>query len=344
MSNMQKAVLIGSGGVGTITALALEHTGKCQVTVVARSVYERVKEHGWSIDSVDYGKIDNWHPHAVVPSVEAAAESGPYDYIFVVTKYIPELQRTEDLIRPLVSPGCGIVLIQNGIGNEGPVMEAFPQSYVIGGVSVIGSANYGGRIQHTLTDKVHFGTLEKRPEAIEKTHELVKLYNCSKSEAIFHPDIAYRRWCKLIYNATLNTTCALTGLDTGRIIFSGLKDSLVRPAMKEVRAIAEAETGKKLPTDIEEETIDSNAGTFYEPSMLIDVKKGQVMELEPILGNPLRYGAENGVETPTLRGIYKMLRGKQFAMLEKYGKYKLPTEPFDRDLARNLMDKLPWES
>lgn len=340
---MQKAVLIGSGGVGSVTALALEHTGKCQVTVVARSIYERVKLHGWSFESVDYGKIDKWHPHAVEPSVEAAAEAGPFDYVVVVTKYIPEIQKTEELIRPLVNPGCVIVLIQNGIGNEEPVMEAFPQSYVVSGVSLIGSANYGGHISHTLTDVVHFGTLDERPEAIRKTRELVELYNCSKSRASFHPDIAYRRWCKLVYNATLNTTCALTGLDSGRIIFSGLMESLVRPAMGEVRAIAEAQTGKKLPENIEQEMIDSDAGAYYEPSMLIDVKKGQVMELEPILGNPLRYGAKKGLETPTLRSIYTMLRGKQFAMLERYGKYELPVEPFDRNLAHNLMGKLPWD-
>lgn len=340
---MRRAVLIGSGGVGSVVALALEHAKKCQVTVVARSIYDHVTKHGWAFDSVDYGKIDKWHPHSVVPSIAKAAEQGPYDYVVVTTKYIPELQKTEDLVRPLVTPGCSIVVIQNGIGNEEPVMAAFPDSYVIGGVSMIGSANYGGRVSHTGPDKIHFGTLDKRPEALEKTHELVDIYNSSNSEAIFHPDIAYRRWCKLVYNATLNTTCALTGLDTGRIVFSGMMDTIIRPAMAEIRAIAEAETGKKLPENIEEEMIESDGGTYYEPSMLVDVKKGQVLELETILGNPLRYGAKNGVKTPTLQGIYIMLRGKQFALLEKYGKFKLPAEPFERELAHNLTEKLPWE-
>lgn len=341
---MLKAVLIGSGGVGSVVALALEDSKQCQVTVVARSIYTHVTKHGWSFDSVDYGKIESWHPHAIVPSIEKAAEQGPYDLVVVTTKNIPELQKTENLIRPLVTPGCSIVVIQNGIGNEAPLMAEFPDSYVIGGVSMIGSANYGGQVNHTGPDKIHFGTLDKRPEALEKTHQLVNVYNSSKSEAIFHPDITYRRWCKLVYNATLNTTCALTGLDTGRIIFSGLMDTMIRPAMAEVRSIAEAQTGKKLPDGIEEDMIDSDGGTYYEPSMLVDIKKGQVLELETILGNPLRYGSECGVKTPILQGIYVMLRGKQFALLEKYGKYQLPDEPFERELARNIMGKLPWEN
>lgn len=319
-------------------------TGRCQVTMVARSSYEYAVQHGWSIDSVDYGKVENWYPHAIVASIEAAAEMGPYDFVVVATKCIPEIQSTEEIIRPIISPGCGIVVIQNGVGNEEPLMDAFPESYVIGGVTLMGSAIYGGQIYQTLTDKVDFGTLDQRQEAMNKTRELVSLYNLSRGEAFLHPDIAYRRWCKLVYNATFNTTCALTGLDSGRIIFSGLLDTTVRPAMREIRLIAEAETGKQLPEGIEKEMIDSDAGAYYEPSMLVDVKKGQPMELELLLGNPLRYAANHGVETPVLRSIYVLLRGKQFVLLENRGKYRLPPEPINRDLACNLSGSLPWES
>lgn len=340
---MLKAIVVGSGGIGSVTALALEYTGKCQVTVVARSMYDHVKQHGWSFESVDYGNFNNWYPSEIASSVEVAAKSGPYDFVIVATKCIPEVQRTEDIIRPLVNPGCAIVVIQNGVGNEEPIMTAFPESYVIGGVTLMGSANHGGCVAQTLTDKVDFGTLDKRPQAIEKTQEFVNLYNLSRGKASLHKDIAYRRWCKLVYNATFNPICALTGLDSGRVIFSGLLESIVKPAMYEIRLIAETETGKKLPDNIEKEMIDSDAGTYYEPSMLVDAKKGQLMELELLVGNPLRYAAKNGLDTPTLRSIYTMLRGKQFATLEKYGKFKLPPEPFNVELAHNLMGQFPWE-
>lgn len=56
-------VLIGSGGVGTVAALALSKCGRAKVTTVLRSTYKIVKEKGWDIDSVDYGEVRDWKPH-----------------------------------------------------------------------------------------------------------------------------------------------------------------------------------------------------------------------------------------------------------------------------------------
>lgn len=62
-------ILIGTGGIGTITAYALE-TRKCaEVTAVLRSNYLTVKENGFSIDSVDYGwGIREWRAYGTVSS------------------------------------------------------------------------------------------------------------------------------------------------------------------------------------------------------------------------------------------------------------------------------------
>lgn len=60
----QKAqvLLVGSGGVGTIASLGLELGGHAQVTSVLRSDYEKVRDHGFDIESVDHGKFENWRP------------------------------------------------------------------------------------------------------------------------------------------------------------------------------------------------------------------------------------------------------------------------------------------
>lgn len=60
----QKAnvLLIGSGGVGTMGAYALEKGGKASVTAVLRSNYSVVKEQGFTIDSLEHGKVQEWRP------------------------------------------------------------------------------------------------------------------------------------------------------------------------------------------------------------------------------------------------------------------------------------------
>lgn len=339
---MKKVLILGSGGVGAITALALQSSGEAEVTLIVRSDYDTVMARGYEFSSIDYGKIEGWRPARVVRSIDAAVEHAPYDYVVVCTKYIPEVQRTEELIRPLMKKGTVVVLVQNGLGNEEPVMEAFPDCYVLGGVSMIGSINYDCKIDHSGTDDVSIGTYDKRPEAIAAAKEYVRIYNLSKSKAEYSENLALRRWTKLFYNATFNTLGAITGLDTSRMYFSGMTDSLVKEAMAEVRAIAEEELQMKLDPGIEDFLIYCDANEYYDPSMLVDVKKGQLMELEAILGNPLRVAHKNKTPAPLLEIIYLMLRGRQMVLLENRGKITLP--PFGFDLKENkpLFGRLPW--
>lgn len=63
MAQKAKVLIIGTGGVGTMAAYALETGGKASVTAVMRSNYEAVKKNGISIDSIQYGKdIKGWRP------------------------------------------------------------------------------------------------------------------------------------------------------------------------------------------------------------------------------------------------------------------------------------------
>lgn len=55
-------LLIGSGGVGTMAAYALEKGGKAQVTAVLRSNYSVVKENGFNIHSLQHGEVKGWRP------------------------------------------------------------------------------------------------------------------------------------------------------------------------------------------------------------------------------------------------------------------------------------------
>lgn len=63
MSEQKARVLIvGTGGVGTMSAYALEQGGKAEVTAVMRSNYEAVKANGVNIDSVQYGNGIKFRP------------------------------------------------------------------------------------------------------------------------------------------------------------------------------------------------------------------------------------------------------------------------------------------
>lgn len=55
-------LLVGGGAVGAIAALNIERSGLGAVTVVCRSNFNVVSTEGYTIESVDHGKIKSWKP------------------------------------------------------------------------------------------------------------------------------------------------------------------------------------------------------------------------------------------------------------------------------------------
>lgn len=64
MTAVQKAnvLLVGSGGIGTISALNLETGGKAAVSAVLRSNFKAVQERGFKIKSIDHGVVPEFRP------------------------------------------------------------------------------------------------------------------------------------------------------------------------------------------------------------------------------------------------------------------------------------------
>lgn len=71
---------------------------------------------------------------------------------------LPGIYSVSDLIRPLVSAGKAvIVLVQDGLDIEIPVIKAFPSCTVMSGVSMIGSRLKGNVVYHEDPDDVIIG-------------------------------------------------------------------------------------------------------------------------------------------------------------------------------------------
>ncbi|GMG25531.1 unnamed protein product [Ambrosiozyma monospora] len=322
-------LIIGTGGVGTIVAYGIHFTGKSNLSVVVRRDYQRVSKEGYKINSVDYGEIKGWKPDHVYSSVEKAAESKQvFQFVIITTKNIPDILRPEELATPVITPGVTtIVLIQNGFDIGKPFIKKFPNNYCLSGVSHIGSHNHDGVIEHTGHDKEVIGYFDNpnftKEQQKAKAEELVALLSNEKNTIVYFNDVKWWRYRKLVYNATLNTVCALTGLDVARLEFSGVLGNVSVPAMKEIVAIAKAD-GCELPDDIVNDIAHCESGQFFEPSMLVDVKKGNPIELEVILGNVLSVAKELKVETPTLSLVYELLKGIQYKLKEGQGLITVP--------------------
>ncbi|CAR22291.1 ketopantoate reductase family protein [Lachancea thermotolerans CBS 6340] len=329
MDSKCKVLLVGSGGVGTIASYALEYAGKTKVTSVLRSDYDRVLEKGFSINSCDYGNGLIFKPSNIVNSVEASKKHGPFEYVVIATKCLPEVTSMIDVIAPAITKDTAIVLVQNGIGIEMEALTKFPENVVLSGVSMIGSANMGGHIEHESPDMLRIGYFENNN--ISQSHQeavckrFVDLYQNDKNQCVYDEDVKFSRWRKLVYNACLNPVCALTGVDIGRLEIWGGVDSIIRKAMREVLAIAKSD-GVVLPEDVIEFMIRSDDPVYYRPSMLVDADKRNLLEIEVILGNPVRIARKNKVDVPFLTIIYELLKIVQSRTMEEKGMITIPKE------------------
>ncbi|KAH3661314.1 hypothetical protein OGAPHI_006721 [Ogataea philodendri] len=328
MTTKPKVLLVGMGGVGTIVAYGIQYTGKADVTAVVRSDYDTLTTQGFDLESVDYGNVKGFRPTNVYKSVDdAVSKHGPFDYVVFSMKNTPDIQPIEPLIEKCYHEGIGIVLMQNGYGIHKSVLKKFPTAYVISGVSMISSTLYGRVIKHVGQDAVKVGVCDNGKldyaKQEQKCKDFIDLYSNDKNDIVYDEDVNYSRWRKLVYNATVNSTAALTNVDIGRLELFGGIDSIVRPAMKEILAIAKSD-GVDLPESIIDFMIRSDDGEWYPPSMLIDIRKGNYTEYQVIVGNALDVAKQNNVPAPTLTVLYNLLHVIQWRTMEAKGRFVLP--------------------
>ncbi|KAL5342929.1 6-phosphogluconate dehydrogenase [Aspergillus crustosus] len=328
-------LVVGFGGIGTMTAYNLEASGLAEVTGVLRSNYELVEKQGFKIWSCDHGESSGWRPTSISKNVPDVSDgsTAPFDYVVVCTKNIPDIPPTvTEILAPAITPGhTAIVLVQNGLHIEKPVIAAFPSNIVISGISRMSSAELRpGEIFHQDHDILIIGAFRNPNLDAEAERRVAKhfsdLYNAAgKATGQYSEDVQFMRWRKLVYNASYNSLCAITGMDTSTLRFTGTAPTeLVLPIMLEVKSIARA-AGYQLAADQEDVSLNGDApDAYFRPSMQQDIEKGNFMEMEIIVGETVREAQRLGVPVPTLAFVYSLLKALQFKTKVSRGLVTLP--------------------
>jgi 2-dehydropantoate 2-reductase len=232
-----------------------------------------------------------------IPDI-VAEELPPYDYIVLCTKSVPDVGPTSiDLVKPALpkdNTHTTLVLLQNGLNIEKTFLATHPDTVVLSGVSLIGSAEPSpGHIVQNEPDRLLIGAFPHPSIASEiasaKAQEFVTLYSAGgKTDCKYSPNVLHDRWRKLVYNACLNPICAITGVDSGRIrLADGALDGLVRPAMEEIVAAAKVVANVELEDDVVEKVINTDPlESWAKPSMQQDLEK-----VRPIRPGTLKTGS-----------------------------------------------------
>ncbi|VUC26066.1 unnamed protein product [Clonostachys rosea] len=325
-----RVLVVGMGGIGTVCAYSLEHGGLAEVTSVMRSNYAAATEKGIDMESVDFGHVKSWRPTNIVRSVPDVSAQGisSFDFILVATKNVLDVPPSiVDVICPAVTVGTtAIVLAQNGLNIEKPFIDRFPTNPILSSVVYTGAEERApATIHHTDPDWQKIGPYHSpqvSADAVENAgKQFVKMLDPEgKRKILYDTDVSRARWRKLAYNTSFNSVAAALQIDTSRLRMSQhLIDDLVLPIILEVQAAA-ASCGVILEANLVHSVMQQDmADSFYRPSMMQDVINRNFMEIESIVGEPLREGKRNGISMPTLSVIYGILRGLQLRIKEEKG-------------------------
>ncbi|BFZ55148.1 hypothetical protein PYCC9005_002187 [Savitreella phatthalungensis] len=336
MTGKSTVLIVGAGAVGAFYGSRLPGA---DVSVVCRSNYKAVvSQGGFQLKTPKFGDY-LFSPVNVFPSSDAAADSGiTWDFVVVTTKALPDVQDDTLTIERLVKKGhTSIVLIQNGVGVEEPYRLKFPTNPILSAVTVVSAAqNTPGTITHNRWTRISIGPYagddvfdsksggagsdddrKKRDDlAGRRTKELCELLKgggIKDADAYDEADLQLVRWHKIAINASMNPSSVLSG-GCGNAEMS-LDPELrlhLKGVMDEVLTTAPKVLGRPFPTKgfATADTIlkSTERNTSGKPSMLLDWQRGNPLEIEVILGNPVRIARRRGIEMPRTQSLYALLR------------------------------------
>ncbi len=309
---IQRVCVIGAGVIGSLYAAHLARVADVHV-LTRRSEHARaLNEQGLRVS----GK------HELVARLRATSDPGElpeFDLGILATK-ATHLEEAAARLEGRFE-GATLMTIQNGLGAEEIVARhgGWP---IISAVTFMSGTRHGdAHVEYELDTATWMGPYAGTQTPFARVQETCALLLESGLNAEALPDLRPAQWSKLIFNATVNTVSALTGLPHVRQF--GQEDELsdlghlVRELIDEGKGVAAA-AGVDLHEDPWEMNVlavqrgETDRSEYaHLPSMLEDVLAHRPTEVDFITGALVREAAKHGVPVPLHTAMYQLVKAKE---------------------------------
>jgi 2-dehydropantoate 2-reductase len=210
-------------------------------------------------------------------------------------------------------PDAAVMTVQNGLGAEEVVHRHGPWSLVSAVTFMSGTRHSDTHVEYILDTETWLGPYGET--AYELVEEIAALLVESELKAKAFEDLRPAQWSKLIFNSTVNSVAALTGLphdphfaEQDRVEALG---HLVRDLMDEGKRVAAA-AGIVLHEDPwEMNVLATRRGSRHYPSMLEDVEAHRPTEVDQITGALVREAERLGVAVPLQTAMYRLVKARE---------------------------------
>lgn len=301
---IERVCIVGGGVIGSLFAGHL-----AQVADV--SVLTRRREHADALNAEGLRVSGRSDLHAVVTASHDPSQLPPFDLGIVATKATGLEQAAATLEGRF--PGATMMTTLNGLGAE-EVVRAHGGWPIISAVTFMsGTRHSDTHVEYILDTETWLGPYEDTP--FERVQEAAALLARAGLEVEALPDLRPAQWSKLIFNATVNSVAALTGLPHDPHFAAEEHPAdlghLVHDLVDEGKAVAAA-AGIELHDDPwEMNVLATRRGSAHYPSMLEDVEAHRPTEIDLITGALVREAQRHGVDVPLHTALYRLVKAKE---------------------------------
>ncbi len=304
MPVIERVCIVGGGSIGSIFAAHLAAVTEVSILTRRREHAEALALEGLRVSGHRDLRV------RVEASVDPAALPSP-ELVIVATKSTG-LEAAAAMMEGHF-PEATVMTTLNGLGAE-EVVRAHGDWPIVSAVTFVSGTRLSDtHVEQILDTETWLGPYGETPyERVEEIADLIARAGL-KVEAL--PDLRPAQWSKLIFNATVNTVAALTGLphDYHFAAQGELSDlgHLIHDLIDEGKAVSTA-AGIELHDDPwQMNVLATQTGSAHYPSMLEDVEAHRRTEIDLITGALVREAARYGVSVPLHTALYRLVKAKE---------------------------------
>jgi 2-dehydropantoate 2-reductase len=301
---IDRVCVIGAGVIGSLYAGHL-----AQVAEV--SVLTRRREHAAALNRVGLRVTGRSDIQARVTAAADPDELEPFDLGIVATK----ATGLEKAARSLEGrfPDATLMTTLNGLGAEELVRAHGDWPLVSAVTFMSGTKHTDTEVEYILDTATWMGPYEDTP--LQQVEEIGELIRRAGLVAEVFADLRPAQWSKLIFNATVNSVAALTGLrhDAHFAAEDVPTDlgHLVHDLVDEGKAVAAAAGIELYEDPWEMNVLATRRGSAHYPSMLEDVEAHRATEIDLITGSLVREADRHGVPVPLHTALYRLVKARE---------------------------------
>ena len=288
-----KITVLGCGALGQIWLTALQRQGH--------------EVQGWLRVAQPYCSANVITPDGVTLNQTFIANDPLFlseSDLLLVTLKAWQVSTAVKNLEPLLSSGCAILLLHNGMGTL-EELGALVQP-LLNGITTHAARHDDTVVVHVAAGVTHIGPANAEGATLS---DLAEVLHHALPDVAWHNHIASASWNKLAVNCVINPLSVEHNCQNGDLLVHREQIALLCDEIAEVMVREGEHTSSESLQDYAIAVMQSTAANTS--SMLQDIRAQRRTEIEYITGYLLRRARAQGLTAPENRRLYELVKNKE---------------------------------